>query len=247
MKRATTLFVLGAFAAVAWSARPAEAQVERGVFDVNVGGGVMLHQNKSALVTASPLINMKARAFINETVGVGFSLDYSRTETDDDVFPLAQFEFPTADSALFVALKQPVAVFHSELIGTLGTALSGGSIYPYLTGGIGGYTLYVDPQQNSGPTRQSDLLLSIGAAVKFRLSGSGALEIGVRDAIYTGFERDQLNPTPDRTCRVSGVNQFTGTVCPNERFPFLDPEAPEESSTLHNLIFSASFSFFPRL
>lgn len=239
--------VLIAAATLFWVATPGQAQVERGNFDVNIGGGVMLHPNNSALVSTSPIINLKGRAFLNDNIGLGFSVDYSRTETDDDVFPLSQFEFPEADSTLFVALKQPVALFHYQFIGTLGAPVSDGALYPYLTLGAGGYTIYLDPQQNDGPDRQSDLALTVGGALKFRLSGNSAIELSVRDVIYTGFEREKLNPGPDRDCRLNTEKQFRGSLCPNERFPLLDPEFEEADDTVHNIVITASFSFFPRL
>jgi hypothetical protein len=253
MKSRTSLYVVIAVAMGWWFATPAWSQmVERGRFDINVGGGVIQHPNSSALQSISPNLNLKGRVFLSESFGVGFTLDYSRTETDDDIFPLAQFNFGTADSTLFVAIKQPVAVFQYQAIGTLGTSLGDGGIYPYLQGGIGAYTIYLDPQQNEAPIRETNLLVSLGGAVKFHISGSSSLELSVYDYIWTDFDREKLNPTLDRTCRESGEKQFRGTVCPNERFPFLDPalsdpdfSAPE--STIHNIVLTASFSFIPRL
>lgn len=232
---------------------PAWSQVvEPGQFDVNVGGGIIRHPNSSALQGISPNLNTRARIFLTENFGFGFSIDYGRTETDGDIFPLGQFDFGTADSTTLVALKQPVAVFQYQAVATLGTSLSGGSIYPYFQGGIGGYTLYLDPQQNESATRETNLLLSFGGSVKFSVSGSSSIEVSVFDYIWTSYDRDALDPQFDRTCRESGERQFRGTVCPNERFPFLDPELSdsdwsEPSETLHNIVLTASFSFVPRL
>lgn len=252
MNRRTSISLLAGLAAVVWAVAPGQAQlVEQGAFDVSVGAGAILHPNHSALVPMSPLLNLQARLALTENVGVGFSLAYTRTETDDDIFPLAQYRFSDDDSTLYVALKQPVAIFHYELIGRVGTSV-GESLYPFLTGGIGVYTIYLDPQQNDGALRQSDLAFSLGGAVKLRVSGSSSVELGLRDIVFTGFDRDILDPTPDRTCRASGVKNFSGDVCPNERFPFLNPEHSdsdwsEAKKTVHNFVFSAAFSFVPRL
>ncbi len=253
MKRSQGLTLLAGLCAVALAAAPAGAQgVQRGNFDVNIGGGAILHPNSSALQSVSPLINLKGRMFATENIGLGFSLDYARTETDDDIFPLAQFRFSTAGSTMFISLKQPVALFHYQFQATLGAPIGGGTLYPYLSGGVGGYTIYLDPQQSEGPNRQSDLLLSVGGAVKINLSSTSSFELGVRDVIYTDYDRSDLNPTPDRTCRVSGDRRFSGNVCPNERFPFLDPERSdpnwsEAESPIHNIVLTASFSFFPEI
>lgn len=252
MNRTASVSVLAAACALMLAVQPAGAQVvQQGNFDVGVGGGTMLHPNHSALVSLSPLVNLRGRIFVTDNVGLGFSIDYARTETDDDIFPLGQFRFPTADSTLFVALRQPLSLLHYQVTGTLGTAV-GENLYPFVMFGAGGYTIYLDPQQNGGPERQSDFAFSFGGAVKVRLAGSAALEFGVRDVVYTGYDRDKLNPTLNRTCREGTERQFTGNVCPNERFPFLDPENsdpdwPEAKSTVHNIVLSASFTFVPRL
>lgn len=235
-------------AAVLASPGAASGQVVERAFDVQVGGGAILHQNASALVPASPLMNLRARYFLTPTIGLGVSMDYGRTHTDDDIFPLGQFRFTTADSTIFVAMMQPVALFHYEVIGTVGKAR--GRLYPYAQVGVGGYTLYLDPQQNEGPARMSDLLFSLGGAVKVAFGESAGLELAVRDVIYTGYDRELLNLVPDRTCREGGEQQFTGTVCPNERFPLLDPERSDPNwsppkSTLHNFVVTVAFSLIP--
>lgn len=226
----------------------AQGQVVERAFDVDVGGGVILHQNASALVPLSPALNLRARYFVTSNVGIGFSLDYSRTETDDDIFPLGQFAFTTADSTLLVAMTQPLAIFHYELIGTLGKEV--GRLYPQLVLGLGGYTIYMDPQQNAGNSRMSDFSFSVGGAVKWALSETAGLELSLRDVVFTGYDRERLNLIPDRTCRVRDETQFSGTVCPNERYPFLDPEHSDPnwvgpSSTVHNFIVTLAFSLFP--
>lgn len=253
MTKRTSLFLSLAVAVGSWSAGPAWSQaVEPGNFNIDVGGGIMRHANASALQTYSPILNLKGRMYVSENFGVGFSLDYTRTETDDDIFPLGQFDFGTADSTLFVATKQPVAIFQYQVVGTLGTSLSAGKIYPYVQGGIGAYTIYLDPQQNEAPTRETNLLLSLGGAVKFNIAGTSSLELSVQDYIWTSYDRDKLNPQFDRTCRESGERQFSGTVCPNERFPFLDPSLSDPdysgpSETQSNIVITASFSFVPRI
>jgi hypothetical protein len=252
MYRKALVVSIVTLAALATAVSHGRAQVvEPGNFDVGVGGGVMFHPNHSAIVSSSPFINMHSTIFITENFGLGFALDYSRTETDDDIFPLAQFQFPTADSTIFVAMRQPMALFHYQFTAAAGLPI-GNSLYGYLTGGIGGYTIYLDPQQNEAPDSHSDLSLSIGAAMKFRVAGSSAIEIGVRDFIYTGFERDVLNPTFDRACREGSENRYAGRFCPNERYPLLNPEYSsadwsEAQSTVHNIVVTAAFTFVPRL
>lgn len=225
--------------------------VERGNFNVVIGGGAVMHPNHSALVPVSPMLNLQGQLLVTENLGVGFALDYTRTSTDNDIFPYAQFRFSTTDSTLLVSLRQPVSVFNYQFIGMLGTSV-GEKLYPFLVGGVGGYTVYLDPQQNDKSVRQTDLAFTLGGAVKIGIGSSSSIELNVRDIIWTGFDRDVMDPLTDRKCRESGVNQFSGNVCPNERFPFLDPELSdsnwsEANETVHNLVFSVAFSFIPRL
>ena len=252
MYRKTSLSLLAGLAVALYAAVPGQAQItERGRFDVGVGGGVWLAPNSSALVSAAPVIFLQGRGFISENFGIGFAVDYSRTETDGDIFDLGQFRFTTVDSTLLVTMKQPVSLFNYQLIVTGGLPV-GESLYPYLTAGIGGYTIYLDPQQNEASVRSTDLLFSVGAALKWLISGSAGLELAVRDLIWTNYDRSMLDPMPDRTCRESGVRQVTGTICPNERFPQLnpqlsDPNWSEPSSTIHNILITATFTFIPGL
>ena len=251
MKLSTWLTLLAGAVIATGSASTAWAQaIERGKFDLNLGGGAILHPNSSALQSVSPVLNLKGRFFLSENIGFGFSVDYARTETDDDIFPLAQFRFSLPDSTTFVALRQPVTLLHYQVQAVLGTSVGGGTLFPYVSGGIGGYTIYLDPQQADGPTRQSDLLLSFGGAIKLKIAGTSSFELAVRDVIYTSYDRDELDPTPQRICRQTGELQFLGDVCPNERFPGLDPERSDPNwsgpqSTIHNIVLTASFSFIP--
>ena len=250
MNRKTSLSLLAGLAVTFSAVTLGQSQVvERGSFDVVIAGGAMLHPNASAIVDRSPVLTLQSQLFVTDNIGIGFILDYTRTETDDDIFALAQFAFFTADSTTLVALTQAISVFQWEAIGTFGVSM-GEKLYPYLLAGVGGYTIYVDPQQNNAASRESNLMFSIGGVLKYKLGSSSSLELAVRDAVWTDFDRNTLNPLPDRTCRQSGVNQFSGTVCPNERFPNLDPELSdpnwsEPSSTVHNIIISAAFAFFP--
>ncbi len=244
------LFPIAAGVFLGWSV-PGSGQVPVGAFDVDIGGGALLHENASGIQPASPLLALQGRYFLTENVAFGFALDYARTQTDDDIFPLVQFRFPTADSTLLVALVQPLAIFHYQLIGSAGTRLSD-RLYSSVLAGVGAYTLYTDPQQNAASTRSTDFAFSFGATLKFALGESTGIELVVRDVVYTGFDRDELSLTPDRTCRVRDERRFSGNVCPNERFPFLDPRFSDPNwsppkSTVHNFAVSAAFTFVPGL
>lgn len=226
-------------------------QLSVGEYDVTIGGGLALHENASALVPASPLLTIGGRFLVKSSFGLGFGLDYIRTETDDDVFPLAQFRFPDNDSTVLFAVTQPVAIFHYQLNAYAGKEF--GRVYANVIGGVGGYTVYTDPQASGDPTMSSepvritDLLFSLGGSVRLAISETAGIEFSARDVVYTGYDRDLLYPLrePIRQCDFGSTPASNPDACQNERFPELNPVPPEKKSTLHNLIFGLSFSFIP--
>lgn len=233
--------------------RPAElyGQVRAERYDISVGGGVAFHENASALISASPVLTLKGRILATSNLGVGFTLDYLRTETDDDVFPLAQFRFTDSDSTVLFALKQPVAIFQFQVNGGLGAEW--GAMRGDVFGGVGAYVLYTDPQisgaptSTGGPITLSDFLFSFGGSVQFRVSENSGIELSVRDVVFTGYERELLYPLREaiRVCNFGSTLFARSEACQNERFPELNPVPPEEKSTVHNVILSLAFSFLP--
>lgn len=229
----------------------AHGQLRIGQYDVSVGGGVVLHENASALVPVSPVLTVKGRYLVRPSVGLGFTLDYQRSETDDDVFPLAQFRFSDNDSTVFFVVQQPVAIFHYQANVHVGKDF--GRVYADALGGFGGYTVYTDPQSSSEPTMSSepvritDFMFSFGGSLRWSITETAGLEISLRDVVYTGYDRDLLYPlrAEIRKCDFGSTPDSNADACQNERFPSLNPVPPDEKSTLHNLILGLSFSFIP--
>jgi opacity protein-like surface antigen len=244
---------LGGVVAAAWLAAPAAgvAQIGRGQYDVNVGGGVVFHENASALVSASPAITFQARYLVTDLFSLGVAADYIRTKTDDDVFPLAQFRFADNDSTILLALTQPVAAFHYQVVA--GLERDAGRLHVHVLGGVGGYRLYTDPQLNSPPTAMqppivlSDFAFSFGGGVRVAVTEDAGIGLSVRDVVYTGYDRDLLYPLrePIRVCNFGSTPAANPDACQNERFPHLNPVPPEKKSTLHNLSVTLSFAFRP--
>lgn len=240
--------------ALAIAARPQAVrgqQLQTGAYDVRVGAGVALHQDASALVPASPLLSIGGRILVKPPIGLGFTLDYVRTETDDDVFPLAQFRFPDNDSTVFFAVTQPVAIFQYQFNAYAGKEY--GPAHAELVAGVGGYTVYTDPQSagdatmTSEPVRITGFSFSLGGSVRFAVSETAGIELSARDVVYTGYDRELLYPLREgiRQCNFGSTPRSNDDACQNERFPELNPVPPEDKSTLHNLILGVSFSFVP--
>lgn len=226
-------------------------QLRIGEYDVSVGGGVVLHENASALVPVSPVLTVKGRFLVRPSIGLGFTLDYQRSETDDDVFPLAQFRFADSDSTVLFVVRQPVAIFHYQANVHVGKEF--GRLYADALGGFGGYTVYTDPQASaeatmrSEPVRITDFMFSFGGSLRWSITETAGLELSLRDVVYTGYDRDLLYPLrePIRQCSFGSTPGSNPDACQNERFPELNPVPPEEKSTLHNLVLGLSFSFIP--
>jgi hypothetical protein len=109
-----------------------------------------------------------------------------------------------------------------------------GTLQPYLSGGFGGYTIYLDPPKadqaaSTGYESFSDLMFSIGIGIDWALGSAGGLRLAVVDMIYTNWEREKLNP-------VAPAYQ-------TNLFPDLLPPPPDEKSTLHNINLQLAFTF----
>src|SRR5690606_38405002 len=122
--------------------------------------------------------------------------------------------------------SQDVRVTTFGVVAKLG--LQAGRFSPYLAGGVGGYALFLDPQSNNGPASFGDFGLEVGAGAHFRISDRAGVRLNVRDLIFTGFDRDRLNPV---------APAFWGDFDPSS--------VPEEKATLHNIRVDLGFSYVP--
>jgi hypothetical protein len=104
-------------------------------------------------------------------------------------------------------------------------------------GGVGGYTIYLDDERTFSPNiiagqrkdKFSGLAYNIGGAVGYRFGRTGAVEVRLRDFIYTDWDREQLNVSEPL---------LAATDIPHPR-----TDLPEPKSTIHNINIELGFSF----
>ena len=215
-------------AALLLGAAPAGAQQEPGGrFQVTPYAGYLAFDGESALDPA-PVGGLEVAYRLAGTLKVGFTVDYARTRVDGHKFPYAELNFGI-DSTVLVAVHQPVSVLHAAALATL--ELPGRALAPYVAAGLGGATVFLDPQQADRPATVEDLVAQLGAGLVLRTGGALEARIDARDVVYTSFDREALNV-------VRPQNR-------NDRFPELNPPASPGEQTMHNLRFTLGLRYRP--
>ena len=223
--------LLVAAAAQPAAAQPAAAQSGSGRTAIIPRGGFARYDRASSIEN-SGVLAVDAVYEINGFLGIGPTLTVSRPRTRGEDF-LAAFTFgdPTKGDTTFIyAVTQPITLVDVGLAARVGRPV-GQRFAPYLAGGVGSYTIYLDAQSNGQPSRFSRLSAMIAGGVNVALGSRGGIQLDVRDQILTDFQRGRLRPTDSRFDNV--------------RFGEELPVPPGEKSLVHNLIFSVGFSFRP--
>jgi hypothetical protein len=195
-------------------------------FSVTPRGGFMTF-DKSSGIEDAPYMGVDAAYVISPYLAIGTGLTVSRPQTAGDFF-VSQMTF--GDTTFYMAIEQPLMMIDVALNAQL--RYPGERFSPFANAGIGYYTLDLDPQVSSRPERTGGISGSIGAGILYHLSPRVGIQLEVRDLIYTGFERDDLNPVSPN---------FNNTRYPED---FAPPPAAKE--TVHNIMFGIGFSFVPR-
>lgn len=214
---ATAAALLPATAAAQWSS---------GQFSVTPRGGFMMYDDASGIDDA-PYFGVEASYSFSPFFSVGTGLNVSRPQTLGDQF-ISQLTF--GDTTYYFAVEQPLMLIDAGLTAT--GRYPGDLVTPYVMGGVGYYTLDLDPQVETRPERSSDVSGMLGAGLHFRVGRNVGIQLEVRDLIFTGFDRDDLNPVE---------SEFNNTRFPEDFAP-----PPAAKSTVHNLMFGIGFSFTPR-
>jgi hypothetical protein len=225
--RRSILGLAGALALA--SVATAEAQVVPHRFQIGPRLAWLNYASQSGL-KGSGLVGVDATYFLSAKLGVGLSVDFTRPQTDGRYHPA---EFTFGDTTFIYQATYPITVFQYQLMGI--ATLGSGSISPYLTGGVGQYRMFIDPQSAMAPRQVTHALLSVGGGVNVRLGSSGGLRLEVRDFMYTGYDLNEIN-----------------TVNPRfnpRRFPDVAPvpndKCYRETCRLNNLQFALGFTFVP--
>ncbi len=205
--------------------------------------GAFLYDEASALEDA-PFFGGELSFPVSEFISLGTSITFARPQVDGSQFPLVLFQVSN-DSLVLFEVGQQVTQLSYAALASVGTDF--GRVRVYGQGGIGGYTLFLDPQSNTSLAKlgaednMSGLLIPVGGGIVFDVGSRAGIRIDVRDEIYTSYDRDRLNPAEPRFFNDC-TDHFQGLlVC----FPELNPDATEASETLHNIRLTLGFEFTP--
>ncbi len=218
----------------------AHGQREGGTWQAAPIFGVSTYSDATPFKTAA-MIGGTALYNINKAFSIGFGFGYSRPEVDGTYYPRALFKISADTTVLNVTGYQASQWDYYALV-TAG--LPAGSWYLYLQGGVGGTTFWADRQsfmdvtQETGRIQESTLMVPLGVGISYTVTSLVGVRLDVVDQIYTGFERDNLNPVAEA--------RFQNT-CEVENFCILaaNGNPPAAKGSVHNFRFSIAFDFTP--
>ncbi len=214
----------------------ARAQSEQGTWSVEVSTGAQAFAESSALTT-SPMLAIEALYQIAPRISIGPAIQFIRAETDGTFF-VAALDFGADSTRIFEVGQTLTSLQYGGNVHV--DLMPGNQLAPYLIGGAGGYTLYLDAQANDGFTRVSHLMFQGGGGVRYAVTESAGIQLDVRDVIYKDFDRDLLNPVAERlrNCSSSGSCRFPDA----ER-----ATTPDKQDMIHNIRFSIGLTYIPGL
>lgn len=208
---------------LALCATGAQAQLDRATLVPRAG---YTSYAEASGIEPSAFVGVDLNYTLANFFGLGASLEVSRPTTRGEDF-ITQLRY--GDTTFLFAVIQPITVLTTALNARaeFGTA----RFTPFATAGVGLYKVYLDPQAAGGHDTFQGMLVNVGGGINFMIRDGIGIQLDVRDHIYTGYDRDDLNPI-DPQFRVT---RFIDDV----------PAPPEEKDSIHNLVFSIGFSFRP--
>ena len=160
-------------------------------------------------------------------LGITAAATFSRPETRGEDFIGAMY---LGDTTFLYRAQQPITLADVTIGATVQLPIAT-RLAPYLHGGIGGYTLYLDPQASGQNNRVQKMSATVGGGLGYRLSDRVGVSLDVRDLIFMHYDRSRLNPVRPAARETRFIQDF--------------PTAPAAKSTVHNLAFQIGFSFVP--
>ena len=195
--------------------------------------GMMRYSIYSGLENA-PALALDARYDLTPRVAVGTAISLARANTrgGDFVTALRYGDPSKGDTTFIFRLQQPVTMLDASLNATVTLPTLVSRLEPYVTGGAGLYTFFLDPQANAGTGRDfSRLSALMGGGLRVRLSPAAGITFDVRDLVLTNFDRERLAPSQAR---------FRTNVYPEDFAP-----PPPARDIVHNVMFSVGFTWTP--
>ena len=225
--------VVRALALLAVSASALSAQVQVKSFAVVTRLGAATPE-RAASLNSGGLIGLDAEYAFTKWLGLGTSVEVMRNNTHREDF-LTRLRYGNSstgggDSIYYQYIGQAISTINVSAMGTL--RLPNDKVSPFLTAGVGNYTMIADAQVNGKTARQNDLSLSFGGGIWFKLADRVGVQLDARAVQFHGFDREFLNPARGRR------EQFT---------PFTEdfPAAPEEKNTPMSTTITLGFRYVP--
>ena len=194
--------------------------------------GVLRMSIYSGLENA-PALALDARYDLSPRLAIGTAITVARANTrgGDFITALRYGDPSKGDTTFIFRLQQPVTLLDASLNATF-TLPAFARLEPYVTGGAGIYSFFLDPQANAGTSRDFSRLSGLlGGGLRLRLSPAAGITLDVRDLVLTNFDRDRLSPSDAR---------FRTNVYPEDFAP-----PPVARDLVHNVMFSVGFTWTP--
>lgn len=217
-------------ATLALSATEASAQAAASPVAIAPRGGYIRFADATSLQPTG-FLGFEVLYRVAPFLSIGPAVSIARPSTNGDDFPAA---FTYGDTTFLFRVQQPVTVFDVglSLHGTLPTL---GRLAPFVTGGAGYYTMYLDPQASGGEkSRYGRASLQFGGGADVRFSERTGIRLEVRDLVMTDYDRERLNPVG---ARFNGYTRFA------DAFPERTPST--RGASMHNIMFSIGFTVRP--
>lgn len=216
----------------------ARAQAETGSWSVDVIGGAQLFAESSALETG-PVVGLEALYQVTSRLAIGPAVDFVRSNTDGSFF-VAALDFGADSTRVFEVGQRINALQYGGQVRF--DLIPQSKFNPYVVGGAGAYTLYLETQSNDGFQRVTHLMFQGGGGFRYAVSEAAGIQFEVRDMIYTDFDRQDLNPIRPEHYNCP-VNYASINEC---RFPeAARSDLPDPQDTLHNIRFSLGLTYIP--
>ena len=194
--------------------------------------GMMNFSSYSGLERA-PALALDARYDVGRGFAIGTAVSLSRANTrgGDFITALRYGDPSKGDTTFIFRLQQPVTLLDASLNATY-TLPALMRIEPYVTGGAGLYSMFLDPQANHGTGRDFSRMSALfGGGLRLRLSQAAGITFDARDLVLTNFDRNRLAPS-DARFRT-------------DLYPEVFPAPPAARDVVHNVLFTVGFTWTP--
>jgi hypothetical protein len=225
--------VIRGLALVAVSASALSAQVQNKQFAVVTRLGAVSSDRASSM-NSGQLLGLDTEYALNKWFGLGANIEVMRSKTRGEDF-LTRLRYGNqgvggGDSIYYQYVEQPVNTIN---IGAFGTVrYPSKKLSPFVMGGVGTYTLIPNTQVMGKALRKTDLSLTFGGGIWYKLGDRVGVQLDARAMQLRNYSRDFFNPALGR------AEQTTP-------FPEDFPVPPAAKNTALNTMFTLGFRYLP--